>query len=146
MHNYHSLLADYFWPKFTSIPNYEDYLFMQDGAAPHYSHLVRNWLNANLRDQWIGRGLTTDSCKIFWPPRSPDLTPCDYFLWGYVKHQTYSKKPKNLFDLQNCIVEAFKAIPIEMCQAACRSVPGRLKTCMMYGGAQVIENMFPDPD
>ena len=22
-------------------------------------------------------------CK--WPPRSPDLTVCDFFLWGYVK-------------------------------------------------------------
>ena len=24
-----------------------------------------------------------------WPPRSPDLTPCDYFLWGYVKDQVF---------------------------------------------------------
>ena len=20
-----------------------------------------------------------------WPPRSPDITPLDFFLWGYVK-------------------------------------------------------------
>ncbi|GBN23572.1 hypothetical protein AVEN_144157-1 [Araneus ventricosus] len=24
-----------------------------------------------------------------WPPRSPDLTPCDFFLWGYVKDKIY---------------------------------------------------------
>jgi hypothetical protein len=24
-----------------------------------------------------------------WPPRSPDATPCDFFLWGYVKDQVY---------------------------------------------------------
>ena len=23
------------------------------------------------------------------PPRSPDATPCDFFLWGYVKDQVY---------------------------------------------------------
>ena len=22
-------------------------------------------------------------------PRSPDVTPCDFFLWGYVKDQVY---------------------------------------------------------
>ncbi|KAJ8912836.1 hypothetical protein NQ315_012937 [Exocentrus adspersus] len=25
-----------------------------------------------------------------WPPRSPDLTPMDYFLWGTVKSDVYS--------------------------------------------------------
>ncbi|PNF17887.1 hypothetical protein B7P43_G02250 [Cryptotermes secundus] len=24
-----------------------------------------------------------------WSPRSPDLTPCDYFLWGYIKRRVY---------------------------------------------------------
>jgi hypothetical protein len=24
-----------------------------------------------------------------WPPRSPDLTPCDFFLWSYVKEQVF---------------------------------------------------------
>ena len=24
---------------------------------------------------------------LAWPPRSPDATPCDFFLWGYVKDQ-----------------------------------------------------------
>ena len=23
------------------------------------------------------------------PPRSPGATPCDFFLWGYVKDQVY---------------------------------------------------------
>ena len=29
-------------------------------------------------------------CKPYWPARSPDLTPLDYFLWGYVKEMVYS--------------------------------------------------------
>ena len=29
---------------------------------------------------------------LFWPPRSPDLTPCDFFLWGYVKDNAYKRQ------------------------------------------------------
>jgi len=24
-----------------------------------------------------------------WPPRSPDMTPCDFFLWGHEKERAY---------------------------------------------------------
>ena len=30
-----------------------------------------------------------DQMLLAWPPRSPDATPCDFFLWGYVKDQVY---------------------------------------------------------
>jgi len=26
---------------------------------------------------------------LAWPLRSPDATPCNFFLWGYVKYQVY---------------------------------------------------------
>ena len=35
---------------------------------------------------------------IAWPPRSPDMTPLDFFLWGYVKDQVYSTR---VIDLDN---------------------------------------------
>jgi len=140
--NYLDLLQNVFYPKFQDLPDYQDHLFMQDGAPPHYSTAVRAWLNNNLPDQWIGRGVGSDQCKIVWPPRSPDLTPCDYFLWGYVKHLTYSQNPTSLFELQNCIVEAFKSITLEMCERVCRSVYGRFQTCIELGGSQVTRNMF----
>ena len=38
-------------------------------------------------DRWIGRGGT-----INWPPRSPDLTPLDFCLWGLMKSEVYRKK------------------------------------------------------
>ncbi|QQP39899.1 Uncharacterized protein FKW44_013759, partial [Caligus rogercresseyi] len=36
------------------------------------------------------RKIQTDpkSCQdldMFWPPNSPDLNPCDYYLWGVLK-------------------------------------------------------------
>ena len=32
-----------------------------------------------------------NDCRDFnnLPPRSPDATPCDFFLWGYVKDHVY---------------------------------------------------------
>ena len=33
---------------------------------------------------------TDDDQMLFaWPPRSPDASPCDFFLCGYVKDQVY---------------------------------------------------------
>ena len=40
---------------------------------------------------------------IDWPARSPDLNPCDFFLWGYLKSKVYCPKPRTLDDLENNI-------------------------------------------
>ncbi|EZA52866.1 hypothetical protein X777_07985 [Ooceraea biroi] len=48
-------------------------MWMQmDGAPPH-----RHFLDQNFNGRWIGRG-----GPIAWPPRSPDLTSSDVYLWG----------------------------------------------------------------
>ena len=33
---------------------------------------------------WIGKG-----GPVAWPPRSPDLTLLDFFLWGHIKSLVY---------------------------------------------------------
>ena len=40
---------------------------------------------------------------VEWPPRSPDLTPYDFILWGYLKNKVYTSPPNDLNDLQNRI-------------------------------------------
>ncbi|GFU97587.1 hypothetical protein TNCV_3278491 [Trichonephila clavipes] len=40
---------------------------------------------------------------VNWPPRSCDLTPLDYFLWGYVKSLVYADKPQTLDHLDDNI-------------------------------------------
>ncbi|PNF38659.1 hypothetical protein B7P43_G01211, partial [Cryptotermes secundus] len=56
-------------------------IFQQDGAP----------LNATFQNRWIGRG-----GPIRWPPRSPVLTPLDFFLWGYVKDRVFVPPVNNL--------------------------------------------------
>jgi hypothetical protein len=38
--------------------------------------------------------------KRLWPPRSPDLSPPDFFLWGHLKDTVYSNHPHALQELQ----------------------------------------------
>ena len=33
---------------------------------------------------------------VIWPPRSCDLTPLDYYLWGAVKDKCYTDKPETI--------------------------------------------------
>ena len=67
---------------------FERVYFQQDGAPPHYSVVVRNYLDQVFPQRWIGRGVWWDDA-IEWPPRFPDLTTLDFFLWGYVKDNAY---------------------------------------------------------
>jgi hypothetical protein len=79
----------------------------QDGAPPHLHLEVRRHLNTTLPQRWIGRTSNEDSALIPWSPRSPDLTPCDFFLWGYVKDKVYvSPIPRDLPQLRQRIVAA----------------------------------------
>ena len=51
--------------------------FQRDVTTSHYTRHVMQHLNDTFRNRWICRGST-----INWPPRSPDLTPLDFCLWG----------------------------------------------------------------
>ena len=41
--------------------------------------------------------------EVEWPPRSPDLTHCDLFLWGYLRSKVHSTPPANAQDLMERI-------------------------------------------
>ena len=70
----------------------------QDGAPSHPRIIVRDRRQELFRNRVIAFGHLRE-----WPPRSPDLTPCDFFLWGYLKSRVYQTPPQNLEDLRNRI-------------------------------------------
>ena len=52
---------------------------------------------------------------IAWPPRFPDATPCDFFLWGYVKDQVYVPPlPASIPELKVRIRTAIETITANM--------------------------------
>lgn len=115
-----------------------DYIFQQDGAPPHWSLAVRTFLNANLPNRWIGRAGQHDKVFCKWPPRSPDLTVCDFFLWGHVKDKVYVPPlPSTLDELQERITEAVYAITPDMLQRVWTELDYRLDVCRATRGAHI---------
>ena len=43
-----------------------------------------------------------------WAPSSPDLNPCDFFLWGYMKELVYKPLPTSLHQLKEKITLTFR--------------------------------------
>ena len=79
--------------------------FQHDGAPPHYTLHVRDYLNESFPNRWLGRG-----GPIPWPPRSPDLTPLDYYLWGHMKTLVYETKVDSRAALRDRIFAATEHI------------------------------------
>ncbi|QQP42503.1 Uncharacterized protein FKW44_017192 [Caligus rogercresseyi] len=44
--------------------------------------------------------------KEFWPPSSPDLNPCDYYLWGVLERDTKKCAHNNLDSMKAAIIPA----------------------------------------
>ena len=103
--------------------------FQQDGAPPHYTLAVRQWLNGRFANRWIGRRGT-----IEWPARSPDLTPLDFFLWGHLKSVIYKTQPLNLEDLKNRIRRECAEIPRNTFRKVRSEFSNRLYHCLATNG------------
>jgi hypothetical protein len=80
--------------------------------------------------RWIGRG-----GPIAWPSRSPDLTPLDYFLRGYVKNIVYQVKINNLQHLKARIWDAVAMVTPNILQATWNEVEYCLDICRATKGA-----------
>jgi len=127
--NYLNLLENYFYPILQKKRLHKKIIFQQDGAPAHFSKEVREWLNENFNDRWIGRG-----GPISWAPRSPDLTPLDFYLWGYIKSNVYKTKVKDINELKNRIEKEIKAIKKETLQNVFNDILKRLKLCIDVNG------------
>jgi len=49
-----------------------------------------------------------------WPARSPDLSQCDVFLWGYLKEEVFKHRPQSLEDLKERIQQEIDSILAEL--------------------------------
>ncbi|GFX15252.1 putative LOC100569746 [Trichonephila clavipes] len=63
---------------------------------------------------------------VNWPPRSCDLTPLDYFLWGYVKALVYADKPQTLDHLEDNIRRVIADIRPQMLEKVIENWTSRL--------------------
>ena len=79
--------------------------------------------------RWIGRR----GNSLEWPPRSPHLTVCHYFLWGYIKNKDFETLISNLDELSQLIMEQFHDLRLQpdILYGACQTLP-IFFTCLLY--------------
>ena len=44
--------------------------------------------------------------EVQWPPKSPDLSPLDFFLWGWMKSEVYKEKVNTRDELVTRIMKS----------------------------------------
>ena len=80
-------------------------------------------------------------CLISWPPRSPDLTPLDFCLWGWLKDEVYKDKVNTRDELIVRIMNTAALIKERQddLRRATRSTVKRIRKCIEVGGG-IFEN------
>ena len=75
---------------------------------------------------------------VEWPSRSPDLTPCDFFLWGYVKTHVFMPPiPRKLQQLRNKVIQVCNQITPQMITNAMNDMTDRAQQCVHRAGEAV---------
>ena len=80
----------------------------------------------------FGERVVALSHAVEWPPRSPDLTPLDFFLWSYIKCKVYTTPPANLDDLEMRIRNEMDILRQDraMVRRAVNSMTARAELCL----------------
>lgn len=133
---YKSLLINYLWPELNDI-DVDNVYFQQDGATCHTTRENIKILKSKFCDRVISR-----NADITWPPRSCDLTPLDFFLWGFLKSKVYTKKPETINDLKDNIRKAVHEITPETCRNVIKNFDSRVDACRQSRGGHLNDILF----
>ncbi|GFX94713.1 uncharacterized protein TNCV_4799901 [Trichonephila clavipes] len=79
---------------------------------------------------------------VNWPPRSCDLTPLDYFLWGYVKSLVNADKPQTLAYLEDNIRRVIADLRPQMLEKVIENWTSRLDYIRASRGSPMSEILF----
>ena len=111
--------------------------FGQDGATAHTSRCSLSLL----REMFPGHAISL-RVDIGWPPRSPDLTTSDFFLWSYLKAKVYDQRPETLEALKEAIRQEIVAITPEIILKVTDNYRERLHQCINIQGRHLSDVLF----
>jgi hypothetical protein len=133
---YRDMISTQLWPSLedTEIDNL---WFQQDGATCHTSRQTLAFLHEKFPQRVISLHGDQE-----WPPRSCDLTPCDFFLWGYVKSQVYANKPRTIPELKAEIRRVIGGIEPHICERVIRNFEERINVCRLSTGGHMADIVF----
>ncbi|GFX25183.1 putative transposable element [Trichonephila clavipes] len=117
---YRAMITNFFIPELNN-HDVQELWFQQDGETYHTARATIDLLKDTFGDRIISR-----FGPVNWPPRSCDLTPLDYFLWGYVKSLVYADKPQTLDHLEDNIRRVIADIRPQMLEKVIENWTSRL--------------------
>ncbi|GFU46383.1 uncharacterized protein TNCV_2354841 [Trichonephila clavipes] len=97
--------------------------FMQHGATSHTVNPVKAFLIQTFGEDRI----VSRRRRYPWLPRSPNLTPVDFWLWGYLKYHVYLSGPSSLSELKDAIRREVSSIHPDMLHSAVAGFVTRLE-------------------
>ncbi len=106
-------------------PDERDIVFQQDNARPHVAKETMTMLREFFGDR-----------IITWPPRSPDLSPPDFFLWGTLKNTVYKNAPATIDELKKKIEHEMNVIPLVTLRKVFDNLIRRTNACKAANGLQ----------
>ncbi|GFY36103.1 putative transposable element [Trichonephila clavipes] len=135
-HRYKAMNTNFFIPELKN-HDVQKLWFQQDGATCHTARATIDLLKDPFGDRPISR-----FGPVNWPPRSCDLTPLDYFLWGYVKSLVYADKPQTLDHLEDNILRVIADIRPQMLEKVIENWTSRLDYIRASRGSHMPEIIF----
>ncbi|GFU07362.1 uncharacterized protein TNCV_2130711 [Trichonephila clavipes] len=130
------MITNFFIPELNN-HDVQELWFQQDGATCHTARATIDLLKGTFGDRLISR-----FGPVNWPPRSCDLTPLDYFLWGYVKSLIYADKPQTLDHLEDNIRRVIADIRPQMLEKVIENWTSRLDYIQASRGSPMPEIIF----
>lgn len=135
---YVNMLENFLQPQLARNPVYENMFFQQDGATCHTSRGSITVLRRLFPNHVISK-----NGDISWPARSPDLSACDYFLWGYLKSRVFqSPPPQNCRELKERIREEIIRIDAATLTNVMNNFRPRLLECVEQNGGHLRDVIF----
>ncbi|GFV70904.1 uncharacterized protein TNCV_111241 [Trichonephila clavipes] len=130
------MITNFFIPELNN-HDVQELWFQQDGATCHTARATIDLLKDTFGDRLISR-FGPVNC----PPRSCDLTPLDYFLWGYVKSLVYADKPQTLDHSEDNIRRVIADIRPQMLEKVIENWTSRLDYIRASRGSHMPEIIF----
>lgn len=108
---------------------WESCWYQQDGAGPHTTRTVVDYLKTVFNDRLISLNLSFE-----WPPKSPDLNLLDYKIWSLMKMKVAENQPHDIETLELSISKACADISIEAVRKGANEFSERILALKESGG------------
>jgi hypothetical protein len=80
-----------------------------------------------------------------WPPRSPNLTPADFFLLGLLKGWVYKNTPRTIEQLKDAIRQEIQVVTVNTLGKVFRNLEKRIQVCLGVKGDQFQDLLWAGP-